>query len=94
VSRRSRLARAAVSVAAAACAALWPAAGHACAVCFSGSPKVRIAFFGTTLLLTLLPLAMILAGLLWLRRSGRVVLAEEFEESDYSLGETPKPSAR
>jgi hypothetical protein len=66
----------------------WPAAAHACAVCFSGPTRVRIAFFGTTVLLTLLPLAMILGALLWLRRSGRIVPAEEFEVSDYSAGAT------
>ena len=85
-----RLARAAAVVA----ALLWPAVGHACAVCFSGSPKVRLAFFNTTLLLTLLPLALIVGGLAWLRRSGRVVLADEFEESDYSDGAAVTPAGR
>ena len=81
-------------VVAVAVALACPAVGHACAVCFSGSPKVRLAFFNTTLLLTLLPLALIVGGLWWLRRTGRVVLADEFEESDYSAGEGAAPAGR
>ena len=70
----------------------WPAAAQACAVCFSGSPRIRIAFFNTTILLSLLPLAMILGGLWYLRRVGKVRLAEEFTESDYSLPVPPDPA--
>lgn len=39
--------------------------GYACAVCFSGrEDEARIAFIGTTVLLTLLPLVMI-GGVAW-----------------------------
>ena len=67
--------------------ALWPVAAHACAVCFSGSPRIRVAFFNTMILLSLLPLGMIFGGLWYLRRAGKVRLAEEFTESDYSVAE-------
>jgi hypothetical protein len=45
---------------------VWaPRIGHACAVCFSGREDgARIAFIGTTALLTLLPLVMI-GGVAW-----------------------------
>ena len=71
----------------AALAALWPMTANACAVCFSGSPRIRIAFFNTTILLSLLPLGMIFGGLWYLRRAGKLRLAEEFTESDYSAVE-------
>lgn len=53
-----------------------PGVAHACAMCFSGSVRVRMAFFATTVLLSLLPLGLITAGLLYLRRAA----AGEFEE--------------
>ena len=52
-------------------ALLWPSAAHACAVCFSATDRNRIAFLITTIVLSLLPLAMIGAGLLWLARRAR-----------------------
>ena len=61
---------------------LVPAAAWACPFCFSGSPKVRMAFFGTTILLSLLPIGMIGAGVEWIRRAGRGMWAEEFDDSD------------
>ncbi len=64
---------------------LWPALGEACPVCFSGSPRVRIAFFVTTILMSLLPLAMIGVGIAWVVRSGRLAASGEFEDSDYSV---------
>ena len=86
---RSRsIARAAVF----ASATLWPAAAQACAVCFSGSGRVRSAFFDTTILLSLLPLAMIFGGLWYLWRSGKVRWTEEFTGSDYSLTEAAVPA--
>ena len=63
---------------------LWPAIGQACPFCFSGSPRVRMAFFETTILLSLLPLALIGAGVMWLFRSGRISFAEDFEDDDFS----------
>jgi len=60
---------------------LWPVASHACAVCFSGSVRSRLAFFGTTVVMSLLPLGLIGSGLWWLRRGGGW-LAGEFEDRD------------
>lgn len=71
---------------------LWPAIGQACPFCFSGSPRVRMAFFETTILLSLLPLAMIGVGVMWLFRSGLISFGEDFEDDDFSepvLGEVP-----
>ena len=61
---------------------LAAAAACACPVCFSGSERVRSAFLGTTLFLSLLPLGLIGAGLLWLRRAARGWFAGEFHERD------------
>jgi hypothetical protein len=52
---------------------LWtPQVSHACAVCFSGrEDEARLAFIWTTLVLTLLPLALVggFAWWLWRRTS-------------------------
>ena len=66
----------------AAAMALVPAAAWACPVCFTASPRVRMAFFGTTVLLSLLPLGMIGAGVEWIRRAGRGTWSEEFRDRD------------
>ncbi len=68
---------------------LWPALSQACPFCFSGSPRVRMAFFETTILLSLLPLGLIGAGVVWLFRAGRLSLGRDFEESDYSQPPAP-----
>lgn len=47
---------------------LAPAVASACPGCFQANDNNRVAFLVTTLVLTLLPLGMIGAGLLWLRR--------------------------
>ena len=47
---------------------LLPAAALACPGCFAAAENNRSAFLITTLVLTLLPLGMLGAGLLWLRR--------------------------
>jgi hypothetical protein len=60
-------------VLAAALACLWPSAGHACAVCAAATAENNAAFAGSTAVLSLLPLAMIGAGLLWLRHRARRV---------------------
>ena len=65
--------------------ALIPASAWACPFCFSGSPRVRMAFFGTTVLLSLLPLGMIGAGVAWIGRLGRGMWADEFDDSDPPL---------
>ena len=61
---------------------LAPGAAWACPFCFSGSPRVRMAFFGTTILLSLLPLGVIGAGVEWIRRAGRGNWSQEFDDSD------------
>ena len=75
---------------------LWPALSQACPFCFSGSPRVRMAFFVTTIFMSLLPLGMIGAGVVWLFRSGRMSLLEDFEVSDFSQpkADAPEPPAR
>lgn len=45
-------------------AALWPSVGLACAVC-AGSDESRDAFLGTTIFLSLFPLALIGGGIGW-----------------------------
>ena len=36
----------------------------ACSVCFDAQPDARVAYYGTTMILTLLPL-MLLSGFIW-----------------------------
>ena len=67
--------------------ALVPAIAMACPFCFSGSPRVRLAFFSTTIVLSLLPLGMIAAGVIWIWKSGLVSAPGEFQVSD----NTPVP---
>ena len=61
---------------------LWPAASHACSVCYAANDRNRQAFFDTTLLLSLLPLGMIGFGALWLARNARQRLREEFADRE------------
>jgi hypothetical protein len=54
-----------------------PRVAHACAVCFTGrEDDARVAFIGTTVLLTLLPLAMIGGVAWWLWRRARALERE------------------
>ncbi len=69
---------------------LLPTAASACAVCFSGSDRTRAAFFGTTMLLSLVPLGLVAGGVLWLRRKSPGLFAQEFEDSDWVA---PAPQA-
>jgi hypothetical protein len=48
-----------------------------CAVCFDPNASSRMAFIVTTVFLSLLPLAMIGGGLLYLRRRAIQIAAEE-----------------
>lgn len=57
-----------------------PAAAHACAVCGGYADRNRAAFFGTTVLLSLLPLGMIGGALWWVRKT--VLRHETFEVRD------------
>ena len=51
-------------------ALLLGAPAFACPLCVAqSSPRVRSAFFNTTIVLSLLPLGMLGAGVMWLRRS-------------------------
>lgn len=65
-----RVARRAVPAGAVAIAlAAAPRAADACAVCFSGkTDETRIAFILTTAFLTVMPLVLLGAAVLWLRR--------------------------
>jgi hypothetical protein len=56
----------------------WPAAAQACAACATSNERNRAAFFITTIVLSLLPLAMIAIGAMALRRR----LSGEFVEHD------------
>ena len=70
---------------------LWPAAAHACAVCGATADRNRAAFFGTTMLLSLLPLGMIGGGVWWLRRNGSAFDAEDLIDRD---AVAPRPIPR
>ncbi len=51
--------------------ALIPDAVSACPVCFSATDENRLAFLGTTIFLSLLPLGMVAGAGLWIRRRAR-----------------------
>jgi hypothetical protein len=53
------------------CAALVPDAASACSVCYAGAEESRKAFLLTTVLLSMLPLAMFGSLFWWLRRRFR-----------------------
>jgi hypothetical protein len=74
--------------------AVCPTLVHACASCTGGDgPRVQMAFLGATAFMTLLPLGLIGAGILWLRRGGREWLAREFEDRDaWTPPEEPRPA--
>jgi hypothetical protein len=57
-----------------------PDAAHACAVCGAAVDRNNAAFVGITILLSLLPVAMIGAGVWWAAR--RANLAAEFAERE------------
>lgn len=57
--------------------ALLAGAAHACPVCFSATDGNRMAFLGTTVLLSLLPLGMLAGGVLYLRRRARQLDEED-----------------
>jgi hypothetical protein len=63
-------------------AVLLPGAAQACATCTGASDRNRAAFLWTTVLLSLLPLGLIAAGLLWWMRDGREWLKREFVDRD------------
>ena len=61
---------------------LLPQAAWACAVCGGGNPANRLAFFLSTIALSLIPLALFAAGVLWLRARLKDRLADEFRDRD------------
>jgi len=79
----------AARLAAFAVSGLWAGAVHACAVCVTASERNRLAFFFTTIFLTLLPLGLIVAGLYWLSRHSKGLLAAEFEDRDEIVVPSP-----
>lgn len=62
-----------------------PRAAHACPVCFDPRAENRLAFFTTTMFLTLLPLGMIGGFLLFLRRRARLAAGTA------PAGDAPQP---
>lgn len=67
-----------------------PAVAAACPTCGVGNGRNKMAFFVTTIFLSLLPLGIIGAGLYWLSRKGRAFIASEFRESDEDPGPAPE----
>ena len=59
-----------------------PSLAHACGACGVGNGRNAIDYLTTTVFLSLLPLGIIGAGLVWLARNGRAFLASEFRERD------------
>ena len=68
-------------------AMLWPRLAFACAACVTGNERNRVAFLITTIVLSLLPLAMIGAGAVALRRR----LRGEFDDRDAWAPPAPAP---
>lgn len=62
--------------------AALPRVAEACAVCGGGNPANRMAFFLSTIALSLIPLALFAVGLMWLRSRLRDRLADEFVDRD------------
>jgi len=54
-------------------AVTWAPAALACSVCFDANGERRLAFLGTTIFLTLTPLAFVFAVVWWLRRRARML---------------------
>jgi len=73
-----------VAVVVVAVALLMPEVALACPVCFDPRDENRLAFLGTTIFLTLLPLGMVGAMVTWVRQRSRKLDEEE---------ETPAGSA-
>lgn len=70
-----------------------PEAARACAVCGAAVERNKSAFFGTTILLSLLPLALIGAGLWWVARHAGGHLAGELAEREIGVGTPGGPAA-
>lgn len=64
----------------------------ACAVCGAAVDRNKSAFVGTTILLSLLPLAMIGAGLWWIGRHAGERLAQELAEREITADAPGRPA--
>lgn len=62
-----------------------PSAALACAACGAGVDRNRSVFLFTTIMLSLLPLMLVGAGLLWIALRSRERLAAEFAEREAPL---------
>ena len=69
----------------------WPGAAHACAVCGAAVDRNKGAFVGTTILLSLLPLALLGAGLWWVTRNAGGHLASELADRELPAAGPPGP---
>ena len=69
-----------------------PEAAYACAVCGAAVDRSKSAFFGTTILLSLLPLAMIGAALWWIARKTGGHLAGELAEREIQVDAPGRPA--
>lgn len=72
---------------------ILPGVARACAVCGGGNPANRLAFFLSTIALSLIPLALFAAGVLWLRSRLKDRLRDEFRDRDASPGASNTPQA-
>jgi high-affinity Fe2+/Pb2+ permease len=65
--------------------ALSPGVARACSVCGGGNPANRLAFFLSTIALSILPLGLFAGGLWWLRTRLGGKLADEFQDRDVTI---------
>jgi len=59
---------------------LAPELAHACPGCIDLKTKNRVAFFGTTIVLSLLPLGMVGGMAAWLRRRAKKLTSENGDQ--------------
>ena len=64
---------------------LLPGVAEACSVCFSATEQSRTAFIVTTVFLSVLPLAMVGGGVVWLRLRIRRIAAEAAEVAEREI---------
>ena len=69
-----------------------PEAAYACAVCGAAVDRSKSVFLGTTILLSLLPLAMIGAALWWIARHKGGHLTGELAEREIQVGAPERPA--
>ena len=63
-----------------------PAAAHACAACGAGVDRNRAVFLFTTIMLSILPLLLVGAGLLYIALRSRERFRAEFTEREPPVG--------